>query len=146
MKAKSPVTSTTKTRRWKQSKVPWRFKQVAACVTFMAKRYSKINHYFAMNYHCPVHSAQPPSESSHHQVSSYVKAFVNTLVPAQMWGSVENKNVVFRGIDLFVRLRRFEDITLHQVLQGFQVLFFLSPLFSLFLCFLAAVKVEVVSL
>jgi len=94
----------------------------------MVKRYSKINHYFAMNYHCPMRGTQLPIESTHHQVSSYVKAFVNTLVPTQMWGSVENKNIVFRGIDLFVRLRRFEDITLHQIMQGFQVL-------RLFVCF-----------
>ncbi|KAL1918651.1 uncharacterized protein VTP21DRAFT_2673 [Calcarisporiella thermophila] len=61
------------------------------------------------------------SFSNYHQVSFFLKAVVRRVIPNDFWGCEENWNVIASAIDRFVRIRRFETISLHQVIQGFQI-------------------------
>ena len=49
------------------------------------------------------------------------------LLPNQIWGDgkegEENRRVFLRHVDSFVRLRRFENMTLHNAYQGLKVSF-----------------------
>ena len=58
-------------------------------------------------------------------VSAYCQAVLSNLIPNRFWGEgiqgQENKNVVMRNVDRFVRLRRFENLSLHAVFQGLKV-------------------------
>ena len=64
--------------------------------------------------------ATPPSD-----VSAFCQAVLSNLIPNRFWGEgkqgQENKTVIMRNIDSFVRLRRFESLSLHTVSQGLKV-------------------------
>lgn len=58
-------------------------------------------------------------------VSAFCRSVVNHVFPSVAWGQGEdgelNKKVVMRSIDHFVRLRRYEGMTLHDVMQNIKV-------------------------
>ncbi|KAL8950083.1 MAG: hypothetical protein Q9222_003867 [Ikaeria aurantiellina] len=59
------------------------------------------------------------------QVSAFCRAVISNVVPHAFWGQAEanahNKDVVFRQVDRFVRQRRFESFTLHEVYQDLKI-------------------------
>lgn len=61
----------------------------------------------------------------HADVSAFCQAVISNLVPNGFWGKgsqgQENRKVVMQNIDRFVRLRRFESLSLHAVSQGLKV-------------------------
>ena len=64
--------------------------------------------------------ATPPSD-----VSAFCQAVLSNLIPNRFWGEGKqgqgNKLVIMRNVDSFVRLRRFENLSLHTVSQGLKV-------------------------
>ncbi|RUP46720.1 hypothetical protein BC936DRAFT_146596 [Jimgerdemannia flammicorona] len=58
--------------------------------------------------------------SSYHQVSSFVQAILKLVIPRDFWGSDSNRKLTFNAVDRFVRMRKFETISLHEILQGFK--------------------------
>jgi len=59
--------------------------------------------------------------SSAGEVSGFVKAVVNRVIPNDFFGSEENKMIVIRMVDRFVKLRRYESFSLHDAIQGLKV-------------------------
>ena len=63
--------------------------------------------------------------TSANQVSSFCQAVLSKLVPNEFWGASDcqdhNKAVVMKKVDHFVKLRRFESMSLHEVLQDLKV-------------------------
>lgn len=61
----------------------------------------------------------------HSNVSAFCQAVISNLVPNGFWGKgiqgQENRKVVIQNIDRFVRLRRFESLSLHAVSQGLKL-------------------------
>lgn len=61
--------------------------------------------------------------SSH--VSSFCQAVLSKVIPDSFWGADttkrHNKSTVMRSVDHFVRLRRFEAMSLHEIAQGLKV-------------------------
>lgn len=66
--------------------------------------------------------ATPPSS-----VSAFCRAVLHNLIPSQFYGvgqdGVSNKRIVLKHVDSFVRLRRFESLSLHEVCKGLKVCF-----------------------
>ena len=64
--------------------------------------------------------ASPPS-----QVSSFCQAILSKIIPRNFWGLGEtqqhNLAVFVRKVDHFIRLRRFETMSLHEIAQDFKV-------------------------
>lgn len=58
-------------------------------------------------------------------VSAFCQAVLSKIIPHEFWGvgHVQEHNRVnfLRNIDRFIKLRRFETISLHDVMQGFRV-------------------------
>lgn len=58
-------------------------------------------------------------------VSRFCQAVLSKIIPNEFWGSgpgqEHNKEVVWRNVDRFIRLRRFENMSLHEVFQGIKV-------------------------
>ncbi|KJZ73514.1 hypothetical protein HIM_07070 [Hirsutella minnesotensis 3608] len=58
-------------------------------------------------------------------VSAFCQAVLSKLIPNEFWGSKDatgdNKAIFLRKVDHFIRLRRFESITLHELSQGLKV-------------------------
>ncbi|CAD6591538.1 MAG: hypothetical protein ASARMPREDX12_005212 [Alectoria sarmentosa] len=75
--------------------------------------------------------AEPPKAhlvslaTPHSDVSAFCQAVLSNLIPSRFWGEgtqgQENKNVVMRNVDRFVKLRRFENLSLHAVFQGLKL-------------------------
>ena len=59
------------------------------------------------------------------QVAAFCGAVLSNIIPNEFWGSGEgmlhNKKLVLQKADRFIKLRRFESMTLHDVLQGIRV-------------------------
>ncbi|WQF78234.1 hypothetical protein CDEST_03248 [Colletotrichum destructivum] len=58
-------------------------------------------------------------------VSAYCKAVLAKVIPNEFWGSgddqVHNKNLLLKKVDHFVRIRRFESMTLNELADGIRV-------------------------
>ncbi|RDA96012.1 hypothetical protein CP533_5880, partial [Ophiocordyceps camponoti-saundersi (nom. inval.)] len=58
-------------------------------------------------------------------VSAFCQAVMSKIIPNQFWGDGDtgshNKAAFLRKVDHFVKLRRFESISLHEILQGIRV-------------------------
>ncbi|KAG5926155.1 hypothetical protein E4U42_003572 [Claviceps africana] len=63
--------------------------------------------------------------TSQSQVSSFCQAVLSRIVPNDFWGQgqtmIHNKTAVLRQVNCFVRLRRFESISLHEIIQGLRI-------------------------
>lgn len=62
------------------------------------------------------------------QVSAFCQRVLSKIIPNEFWGvgstQKHNKELVLRNVDRFIRLRRFENMSLHDVYQGIKVLGF----------------------
>lgn len=56
-------------------------------------------------------------------VSAFCQAVLTNVVPNEFWGSAQDRNreLIMRNVDRFVTMRRFECLTLHEVVQGIKV-------------------------
>lgn len=58
-------------------------------------------------------------------VSAFCRAVLSRVIPDEFWGVGEdqthNKQVLLKNVDRFVDLRRFETLSLHDVVQGMKV-------------------------
>ncbi|KAL9124591.1 MAG: hypothetical protein Q9217_006090 [Psora testacea] len=63
--------------------------------------------------------------TSQAQVSAYCRSILSRLIPDGFWGKGEarhqNKAIIMRNIDRFVKLRKFESLSLHAVSQGLKL-------------------------
>lgn len=63
--------------------------------------------------------------TAHSDVSSFCRAALSKLIPNDLWGAstdgLNNKNIVMKNVDQFVRLRKYETLSLHSVFQGIKV-------------------------
>lgn len=59
-------------------------------------------------------------------VSAFCQAVLSKIIPDNFWGrekDCHNKIVFLRKVDHFIKLRRFEMISLHEIAQEFKVIF-----------------------
>jgi len=61
--------------------------------------------------------------SSIGEVSAFARAVILNIVPTEFWGSEENERGFMKNVDRFVKLRRYETLSLHEVMQGMKVSF-----------------------
>ncbi|KGY14464.1 hypothetical protein PABG_12677 [Paracoccidioides brasiliensis Pb03] len=58
-------------------------------------------------------------------VSAFCRAVLLKLVPNELYGDgengIKNRDIIMRHVDSFVRLRRFESLSLHEVVQGLKI-------------------------
>lgn len=58
-------------------------------------------------------------------VSAFCRAVLGKVIPDEFFGTGEdqthNKQVLMKHVDRFIELRRFETLSLHDVMQGMKV-------------------------
>lgn len=58
-------------------------------------------------------------------VSAFCRAVLRKLIPPQFYGSGRdkacNRDILMKHVDLFVRMRRFESLSIHEVCKGIKV-------------------------
>lgn len=59
------------------------------------------------------------------QVSAFCQAVLSKIIPHEFWGhgdvQTHNRGILLKNVDKFIRLRRFETMSLHEVMQGLKV-------------------------
>lgn len=65
-------------------------------------------------------------------VSAFCQAVLSKIIPHSFWGHADvqqhNRTTFLRNVDRFIKLRRFETISLHDVTQGIKACTVLSPI------------------
>lgn len=60
-----------------------------------------------------------------HQVFTFLRAILSNIIPMEFWGTensaIHHRNKFFGHLEQFIKLRRYETLTLHEVMQGFKV-------------------------
>ncbi|CAE6476735.1 unnamed protein product [Rhizoctonia solani] len=54
---------------------------------------------------------------SHHEVLRYINTVVDEVIPHAFWGSNANRRIIHEHIKTIITQRRFETVTLHQLIQ-----------------------------
>lgn len=59
------------------------------------------------------------------QVSAFCQAALSKIIPHEFWGhgdvQTHNRGKLLKTVDRFIKLRRFETMSLHEVMQGLKV-------------------------
>lgn len=98
----------------------------------LRKRHSTCSYFAMLQHYSPPPRVDDDSANASIQlasgesnVSAFCRAVVSKVFPKALWGDGEtglrNARRVYENIDRFVRLRRFESMSLHDVLQGMKL-------------------------
>ncbi|KAL7267279.1 Telomerase reverse transcriptase [Rhizina undulata] len=56
------------------------------------------------------------------EVAGFAKAVIRNVIPSEFWGNGnQNRDIVLRNVDMFVRLRRYESLSLHEIMHGLKL-------------------------
>ncbi|CAO3564166.1 unnamed protein product [Mortierella alpina] len=118
----------------RKSKSTWRLRGMKSLVGDMLRLNSRCKFKLLLQQHCPVAAIDDSSKtdgvpldallassSSFEQVASLVEAIVKHIIPLGMLGTTDNRNVILRAMTTFIRLRKYESLSLHYVLHGFKL-------------------------
>ncbi|KAF9943040.1 hypothetical protein BGZ67_007685 [Mortierella alpina] len=117
----------------RKSRSTWRLRGMKSLVGEMLHLNSQCKFKLLLQQHCPVEAIDNSSKTdsapldallgssnSFEQVASLVESIVKHILPLGMFGTTENRNVVLRAMATFIRLRKYETLSLHYVLHGFK--------------------------
>jgi len=106
--------------------------QVFVLVERIRKRHKKCPYHALLQHYCPRKEGKTSDSggsvrfaSTVAQISAFCRAAVNKVFPPELWGSgtsgVHNHRLLEANINRFVRLRRYESMTMHEVLQPIKI-------------------------
>lgn len=98
----------------------------------LLKRHTNTSYHTLLDHYCPLSSTNESASqgsvnhaTSAARVSAYCKAAVNRVFPTDTWGTgesgVHNRKVMMRAVDTFVRLRRYETLSMHDIMAGIKI-------------------------
>ncbi|KAK5164075.1 Telomerase reverse transcriptase [Saxophila tyrrhenica] len=98
----------------------------------LLKRHSRSAYTALLDHYCPspIKDDFNPETITKHastsaQVSAFCRAVTSKVFLAELWGDGDakhhNRQILLRSVDKFIRLRRYESLTLHDVLQRIQL-------------------------
>ncbi|KAF9361229.1 hypothetical protein BGX34_007274 [Mortierella sp. NVP85] len=116
---------------------PWRLRKMRDLVENMLRLNNQCQYMILLRYYCPIevidmlrHTPEeykniplkhlPVCGTSFEEVTSYVHAVVKKVIPLEMFGSVENRTIILRAMTRFIRLRKYENMSLQYMIQGFK--------------------------
>lgn len=117
----------------KPSHLPKRLRGKAyELVRRIRKRHARCPYHALLQQYCPPRQSSDVAvqgstryASSAAEVSAFCRAIISKVFPSELWGSGEvgiaNRRLLRESIDRFVRLRRYESLRLHDVLQPMRI-------------------------
>ena len=107
-------------------------RRALALVSRMRRRHSRCSYAAMLEHYCPRHTVDrlDLNKSLEHatsaaSVSAFCRAVVGKVFPSPLWGEndtrAHNQETLMHNIDTFIRLRRYESLSLHDVMQGMRV-------------------------
>ena len=121
------------TKRGGQPPLPKRLRgRIVQLVARLRKRHRTCPYASLLDYYCPrtpSTGAKPANSidqaTSIAKVSSFCRSVISKVFPSEFWGTGEirlhNNRVLLRHINTFVRLRRYESLSVHDVLQSIKI-------------------------
>ncbi|KAI7488359.1 hypothetical protein KC351_g2021, partial [Hortaea werneckii] len=116
-------------RRRSDLSLPKRLRGAAVdLVRRIGRRHRNCAYHALLEHYCPVQAA--PMESldgsvsyatSESRISAFCRAAIMTVFPKELWGGLANRRIVLRNVDSFVRMRKYESMSMHDVLQPLQI-------------------------
>lgn len=73
------------------------------------------------SHNMPTKVSPTESASCVGEVSAFVLSVVKRVIPQALFGGPENQKSITWSINRFIRLRRFESMSLHDIMQGLKV-------------------------
>ncbi|EEP82887.1 predicted protein [Uncinocarpus reesii 1704] len=126
----------TKAPKSSLNKVPKRLRgELIVLIQKLQKRHQHCSYVELLKHYCPIESRSTESQQSDAPltdfatpiagVSAFCRAVFQKLIPNDLFGVGEdggrNREMILRQVDSFIRLRRFESLSLHDVSQGFKI-------------------------
>ncbi|KAI6887672.1 hypothetical protein KC360_g3080 [Hortaea werneckii] len=94
----------------------------------IGRRHRNCAYHALLEHYCPVQAAAMESmggsvsyATSESHVSAFCRAAIVTVFPNELWGGLANRRTMLRNVDSFVRMRRYESMSMHDVLQPLQI-------------------------
>lgn len=109
--------------------LPKRFRGEVFClIRRLRKRHARCPYHALLLHHCPTSRRNDDAgtqtfdlASSPAQVAAFCRAAVSKIIPPKLWGDAEsgkrNRMILSRNIDKFVQLRRYESLSMHDIMQ-----------------------------
>lgn len=95
-----------------------------ALVQRIRKRHARCAYHALLQHHCPLKQDADATAnsftryaSSTTEVSAFCRSVISKVFPSEIWGLGANTATVLQSVDRFIRLRRYESMTLHDVSQ-----------------------------
>ncbi|GAB7337712.1 hypothetical protein MBLNU457_g2995t1 [Dothideomycetes sp. NU457] len=120
--------------REKKVSVPKRLRGSGqALFSAVLKRHAKCSYGRLLNHYCPATSSRSSLDtqdvlgraSSATSVSAFSRAVINHVFPTRLWGDgaegLSNRGHIMAAIDKFVKLQRYESMSLHDVMQNIKI-------------------------
>ncbi|DAA73918.1 TPA_exp: putative Telomerase reverse transcriptase [Trichophyton benhamiae CBS 112371] len=115
-------------------KIPRRLRgRLVELIQRMQKRHARCSYVELLRHYCPKKTINNGNEkvsmtdyaTPTHAVSAFCRAVLQKVIPHELYGRGEdglhNRAVVMRNVDRFLSLRRFETMSLHEVVQGLRI-------------------------
>ncbi|EZG03238.1 hypothetical protein H106_06732 [Trichophyton rubrum CBS 735.88] len=115
-------------------KIPRRLRgRLVELIQRMQKRHARCSYVELLRHYCPKKTINNGNEkvsmtdyaTPTHAVSAFCRAVLQKVIPHELYGCGEdglhNRAIVMRNVDRFLSLRRFETMSLHEVVQGLRI-------------------------
>ncbi|KAL7268429.1 Telomerase reverse transcriptase [Rhizina undulata] len=97
-------------------------------VARMQRLHKRCSYHGLLEHYCPDSSGRQQYEnltdyaSKIGEVLGFAKAVICRVIPNEFWGNGNhNRDIILRNVDTFIRLRRYESLTLHEIMQGLRL-------------------------
>ncbi|KAJ3213899.1 hypothetical protein HK099_007127 [Clydaea vesicula] len=112
----------------KKLRAKWRFKKSLKLINDIVSLKKKCHFRAILDFHCPKlythveeQSEMLKFQTPYHQVWMFLKSVLDHLVPKEFWGSKENKMLVLESVKKFIKMTKFESISINQLLCGIKI-------------------------
>ncbi|CAB4384162.1 unnamed protein product [Rhizophagus irregularis] len=108
--------------------IPNRLQHLIPYVKHIIERHNRCQYKNLLNKYCPIQDIDKTdtnvtslSYCNNYQVVKFVIGVLDFIIPPEFWGSKNNKTLIYKMVGIFIERRRFEVLSLHEVLYGFKV-------------------------
>ncbi|CAG8439136.1 12769_t:CDS:10 [Funneliformis mosseae] len=89
--------------------IPDRLQHILPYVDRIIKHHKLCHYKNLLDQNCPI------------QVAKFVKSVLDFIIPLEFWGGKNNKTVIYKMVKVIIERRRFEALSMHEVLLGFKI-------------------------
>ncbi|CAI2170991.1 20378_t:CDS:10 [Funneliformis geosporum] len=108
--------------------IPDRLQHILPYIDNIIKRHKRCHYKNLLDTHCPIKVVDETNANENcsnynnsYQVAKFVNSALDFIIPLEFWGNKNNKTVIYKMVKVFIERRRFDALSMHEVLQGFKI-------------------------